>query len=58
MRKKLLVRQFFLQCCLADTDIWQVMLMFGVGFFVTVVSILRLQTLIKFADSSNLTRQY
>lgn len=31
------------------------MLMFGVGFFVTIVSILRLQILIKFGDSPNLT---
>ncbi|CZT24213.1 uncharacterized protein RCC_09931 [Ramularia collo-cygni] len=35
-----------------------VMLMFGVGSFVTIVSILRLQTLIKFADSTNLTYDY
>ncbi|KAK4501881.1 hypothetical protein PRZ48_007690 [Zasmidium cellare] len=35
-----------------------VMLMFGVGGFVTVVSILRLQVLIEFGDSSNLTWHY
>lgn len=35
-----------------------VMLMFGVGFFVTIVSILRLQVLIQFGDSQNLTCAY
>lgn len=34
------------------------MLMFGVGFFVTIVSILRLQILIKFGESANLTCTY
>lgn len=32
--------------------------MFGVGSFVTIVSILRLQILIKFGDSQNLTCEY
>lgn len=32
-----------------------VMLMFGVGGFVTIVSILRLQVLIEFGDAANLT---
>ncbi|USW52750.1 Putative extracellular membrane protein, CFEM [Septoria linicola] len=35
-----------------------VMLMFGMGFFVTIVSILRLQVLIEFGDSRNLTWHY
>ncbi|KXT15520.1 hypothetical protein AC579_3383 [Pseudocercospora musae] len=35
-----------------------VLLMFCVGFFVTVVSILRLQVLIQFGDSQNLTWDY
>ncbi|KAK4631131.1 Satratoxin biosynthesis SC1 cluster protein 4 [Fulvia fulva] len=35
-----------------------VMLMFGVGIFVTIVSILRLQVLVKFGDSKNITYDY
>ncbi|KAI5363644.1 hypothetical protein Slin15195_G092960 [Septoria linicola] len=35
-----------------------VLLMFSVGFFVTVVSILRLQVLVEFGDSQNLTWDY
>ncbi|KAI5361285.1 Putative extracellular membrane protein, CFEM [Septoria linicola] len=35
-----------------------VMLMFGVGLFVTFVSILRLRLLVKFGDSKNLTYDY
>ncbi|USW58054.1 Putative extracellular membrane protein, CFEM [Septoria linicola] len=35
-----------------------VMLMFGVGLFVTIVSILRLQILVKFGDSKNMTYDY
>ncbi|CAK4032225.1 cfem domain-containing [Lecanosticta acicola] len=35
-----------------------VMMMFGVGFFVTLVSILRLQLLVKFGDSQNVTHDY
>ncbi|CAK1360710.1 hypothetical protein CB0940_03827 [Cercospora beticola] len=35
-----------------------VMLMFGVGFFVTIVSILRLRLLVRFGDSENLTHDY
>ncbi|KAF2163705.1 hypothetical protein M409DRAFT_68300 [Zasmidium cellare ATCC 36951] len=35
-----------------------VMLMFGVGFFVTIVSILRLRLLVVFGDSKNLTYDY
>ncbi|KAF2207725.1 hypothetical protein CERZMDRAFT_50520 [Cercospora zeae-maydis SCOH1-5] len=35
-----------------------VILMFGVGFFVTIVSILRLRLLVKFGDSKNITRDY
>ena len=35
-----------------------VMLMFGVGFFVTFVSILRLRLLVKFGDSKNISYDY
>ncbi|OCL08806.1 hypothetical protein AOQ84DRAFT_317837, partial [Glonium stellatum] len=36
----------------------QIMLMFGVGFFITIVSILRLKSLIEFGNTQNLTWDY
>ncbi|KAM3423899.1 hypothetical protein BST61_g1294 [Cercospora zeina] len=35
-----------------------VILMFGVGFFVTIVSMIRLRLLVKFGDSENITHDY
>ena len=35
----------------------QIILMFAVGFFVTIISILRLQSLIRFGTTQNVTRK-
>jgi hypothetical protein len=40
---------------MSATKKFYIMFMFGLGFFVTVISILRLQTLVKFAKTFNLT---